>query len=317
MTAGRWAADGAILATSNGGATWKAQSSGTGASLEGVTFANASDGWAVGYTGTIVATSNGGATWAPQYSGEDQYFLTGVAFANASDGWAVGDDGAILATISGGYSAPELTGFTPPAGPVGTSVTLSGAGFTGVTKVRFNGVAASFERVSDALIIAAVPSGATSGTITVITPGGTVTSSARFTVVRVTPKLTFMLSGLSSGTLKLGKRLTAKGTVTPISLAGSKVTLTVQRKQGGKWRKVKSLAWTIGTRGAYSGDLQARQEGQVPYACNDGQDGHEHGRHDQMVHVQGEVSAEAPARDTLRSLLRRPTCTPGRVTLRP
>ena len=61
--------DGTILATSNGGATWKAQSSGTTETLYGVAFANASDGWAVGQIGTILATSNGGATWNAQNSG--------------------------------------------------------------------------------------------------------------------------------------------------------------------------------------------------------------------------------------------------------
>jgi hypothetical protein len=68
----------------------------------------------------------------------------------------------------------------------------------------------------------------------------------------VTPTLTLKLSGLTKGALTLGKRVTAKGTVTPTSLAGDKVTLTVQRKSGTKWRKVTSLAATIGASGAYS-----------------------------------------------------------------
>jgi hypothetical protein len=35
--------------------------------------------------------------------------------------------------------------------------------------------------------------------------------------------------------------VTAKGTVELASLAGGKFTLTVQRKQDGKWRKVTSV----------------------------------------------------------------------------
>nr|MCU0294777.1 YCF48-related protein [Candidatus Nanopelagicales bacterium] len=49
---------GTILATSDGGATWTAQSSGTTENvLYGVAFTDASHGWAVGGGGTILATS--------------------------------------------------------------------------------------------------------------------------------------------------------------------------------------------------------------------------------------------------------------------
>ncbi len=53
--------------------------------------------------------------------------------------------------------------------------------------MRFNGTAASFS-VSDATHIAAtVPAGATSGTVSVVTPGGTATSAASFTVTVPVP----------------------------------------------------------------------------------------------------------------------------------
>jgi hypothetical protein len=38
--------------------------------------------------------------------------------------------------------------------------------------------------------------------------------------------MTLKLGGLKSGAIKLGKRVTAKGTLMPTSLAGSRVTLT-------------------------------------------------------------------------------------------
>ena len=129
-------------------------------------------------------------------------------------------------------------------------MTLTGTNFNGASKVVFNGVAAKFTVDSDTKITATVPSGATTGPIAVSTLDGTATSATSFTVM-VTPKLTLELSGLKSGVLKLGKRLTAKGAVTPKSLAGNKVTLTVQRKQGGKWHKVTSVACTIAANGAY------------------------------------------------------------------
>jgi len=80
-----------------------------------------------------------------------------------------------------------------------------------------------------------------------------VVTVSRAAAALITPtQLTLKLSGLAKGALKLGKRLTATGTVTPTSLAGGKVTLTVERKQHGKWLKVTSLARTIGAGGAYS-----------------------------------------------------------------
>jgi len=103
---------------------------------------------------------------------------------------------------------------------------------------------------SDTQITATVPADATSGAIAVTTPGGTGTSAASFSVV-FRPKVTLKLSGLTSGAMRLGRRVTAKGKVTPTSLAGSKVTLTVQKKRGARWVTVKRVARTISASGAY------------------------------------------------------------------
>jgi hypothetical protein len=82
------------------------------------------------------------------------------------------------------------------------------------------------------------------------TYGLTVTRAA---ALSPTPTLSLRLNGLVRGALKLGKRVTARGTVIPSSLAGSKVTLTVQRRHDGRWRKVTSSARTINSVGsAYS-----------------------------------------------------------------
>ena len=179
---------GTILATTNGGATWSTQGSGTGKYLAAVAFANADDGWTVGDGGTIRVTTDGGATWSAQSSGTDDS-LFGVSFANATHGWAVGDAGTILATTNGGYAAPRLSSFDPTSGPVGSSVTLSGSAFGGASKVGFNGVAATFSVNSATQISTTVPTGATTGPITIVTPYGTATSTADFTVIP-TPTLT-------------------------------------------------------------------------------------------------------------------------------
>ncbi len=98
--------------------------------------------------------------------------------------------GKIVITTSGGTATssatftilPSITSFSPTSGPVGTSVTVTGSGFTGATGVTFNGAAASFNLNSDSQITATVPSAATTGPISVATKGGTATSTTNFTV---------------------------------------------------------------------------------------------------------------------------------------
>jgi uncharacterized repeat protein (TIGR03803 family) len=78
---------------------------------------------------------------------------------------------------------PEVSSFSPTSGPVGTSVTITGNSFTGTTKVTFGGVeATSYKAINDTQVDALVPTGAVTGPIAVTTPGGTGTSTAKFTV---------------------------------------------------------------------------------------------------------------------------------------
>ncbi|MGE3314523.1 MAG: IPT/TIG domain-containing protein, partial [Planctomycetaceae bacterium] len=89
-------------------------------------------------------------------------------------------------------SAPAITSFTPTIGPVGTEVTINGSGFTGATAVRFNGTpSASFTILSDAQLRATVAAGTTSGTIQVVNPVNTATSSQSFVVTVSTPSQSF------------------------------------------------------------------------------------------------------------------------------
>lgn len=87
-----------------------------------------------------------------------------------------------LSTLSNYKVTPTVSGFTPPSGTVGTSVTISGTGLKQASKVTFNKVVASFTVNSDSKIAALVPSGATTGKIVVVTPGGSATSKLSFTV---------------------------------------------------------------------------------------------------------------------------------------
>ena len=157
-------------------------------------------------------------------------------------------------TTAGCHGVPgpaTITGFAPTSGPVGTVVTITGTGLTGATAVAFNGTAATFTPVSATKITATVPVGATTGTIAVTPLGGSaVTSSTSFTVGApiVTPKITIK----SALTVKVNRLITISGKVTPTSLAGRSVKITIQKKSGTTWKTVKAVSAKISLAGAYS-----------------------------------------------------------------
>jgi uncharacterized repeat protein (TIGR03803 family) len=71
----------------------------------------------------------------------------------------------------------------PTSGPVGGTVKILGTDLTGASSVTFNGTAAVFTVESHSLITATVPTGATTGTVQVVTSsGGTLSSNVPFRV---------------------------------------------------------------------------------------------------------------------------------------
>ena len=148
----------------------------TGTNLTGataVTFAGTAASYTVDSAKQITAIVPTGAT-------------TGAVSVTTPFGTATRSTFKVTAVV------PTITGFTPTSGPTGTSVTISGSGFTGATSVAFNGVAAVFTVVSASQIDATVPLGATTGAVTVTTPSGTATGST-FTVTSPAPTSTSTL----------------------------------------------------------------------------------------------------------------------------
>ena len=88
---------------------------------------------------------------------------------------------AVVLTVCLG---PVITSFAPASGPVGTSVTITGTDLSFVSSVSFNGTAQTTITATTATSLTmAVPAGATTGSVTVTTAGGTsVASSQSFTV---------------------------------------------------------------------------------------------------------------------------------------
>ncbi|MGO9275890.1 MAG: choice-of-anchor tandem repeat GloVer-containing protein [Terriglobia bacterium] len=70
----------------------------------------------------------------------------------------------------------------PTSGKVRAKVIVLGNNLTGATGVSFNGTAATFKVVSKTEITTVVPAGATTGTVTVTTPKGTLDSNVAFQV---------------------------------------------------------------------------------------------------------------------------------------
>ncbi len=89
--------NGTIVHTTNGGATWEAQESGTTAELHCVYFVDSQVGWVVGDK-VILHTSDGGENWDLQSTTT----ANAVYFFDSLTGWAVGPSGAILHTVDGG-----------------------------------------------------------------------------------------------------------------------------------------------------------------------------------------------------------------------
>jgi photosystem II stability/assembly factor-like uncharacterized protein len=99
---------GKIIASTDGGATWSPQTSGTTQDLTCVAFSDASNGWAIGAAGTVLRTTDGGEAWAPQDPGttSDLDFLSVPdgqhAYVLAGGSWSDPAPDSVLCTTDGG-----------------------------------------------------------------------------------------------------------------------------------------------------------------------------------------------------------------------
>ncbi len=110
-------------------------------------------------------------------------FITATVPAEALTGKVTVTTGTITLNSAQTFRVlPTISSFTPPSGPVGTSVIITGTGLEQTTKVTFDGKSGSFTVNSDAKVTADVPTGATTGKIAVTTKGGSAASTASFTV---------------------------------------------------------------------------------------------------------------------------------------
>lgn len=158
---------------------------GTDGNFYGTTYGGGANNY-----GTVYQMTTAGAL-TTLYSfdvsnGANPYLLmqhtNGIFYGSTSAGGANGTGTGAGTIYSLNMGFLPFASLLPNAGTPGRTIEVLGQGFTGSTAVSFNGTSASFTVISDTLLDAVVPSGATSGRVVVMTPSGTLTSNANFTV---------------------------------------------------------------------------------------------------------------------------------------
>jgi uncharacterized repeat protein (TIGR03803 family) len=154
-------------------------------------YGTTSEGGASGFGTVFKITSQGALTTlyrfctqancpdgAEPYAGLVQA-TNGLFYGTTPQGGADGDGTIFSLDVGLGPFVQTL----PASGTVGSTIDILSQGLTGTTAVSFNGTAANFTVVSDTYLTATVPSGATTGVVTVTTPASTLKSNQEFRVV--------------------------------------------------------------------------------------------------------------------------------------
>jgi kumamolisin len=165
-----------------------------GNSVSGLTQTASNDDYATGVTSSVSFTAT-----------------AGTSYHIAVDGFS-GATGSITLHWALNTAAPAINNFVPDTGTAGTPVTINGANFTGATAVAFNGISASFSVVSSTQIDTTVPTAATTGVVTVTTPGGTATSAGVFVVNTIPANDNFANATVLSGASGTSSGLNANAT---------------------------------------------------------------------------------------------------------
>lgn len=107
---------------------------------------------------------------------------------------------------------PSISSFTPASGSIGTTVTITGTNFSATpanNTIQFNGTAAVVTASTATSITCNVPSGATTGKITVTVAGNTATSASDFTVTTTSPPI---ITSFTPASGPIGTTVTITGT---------------------------------------------------------------------------------------------------------
>jgi uncharacterized repeat protein (TIGR03803 family) len=108
----------------------------------------------------------------------------GAFYGTTSEGANTGCNNGCGTIFSFSVGLEPFVQADPVLGRVGYKIYILGNNLTGTTAVTFNGSPATFTVISDTDLRATVPTGATTGTIEVTTPSGTLKSNMAFQVLR-------------------------------------------------------------------------------------------------------------------------------------
>jgi len=122
--------------------------------------------------------------------------------------------GSATTSFSVNASAPIVSTLSPTSGPVTRLVTMTGNGFSstaGLNQIRFNGILATTLSATATMLTTQVPSGATTGPVTV-TVGGLTSNGVTFTVANAGPPPTLTSLFPNVGSVQGGQQTTLTGT---------------------------------------------------------------------------------------------------------
>jgi hypothetical protein len=185
-----------------------------------------------------------------------QVITQGTSCTSASSGsgpTGIGTNGCqIIAPIAVAQddtsAAPKISTLSLVTGLVGTSITITGTGFSTATKVQFGAKSTTTFTKTSTTIVVNVPTGATTGRVMVFSPTGTAMALQIFTVVTGDTRAPSFLSGnvntsaptqitlsfdenlASSGVLPAAFGVSVAGataTVSTATISGTTVTLTL------------------------------------------------------------------------------------------
>jgi gliding motility-associated-like protein len=168
--------------------------SGTGPTITSFTPSSGVVGTTVTITGTNFSTTPANNT--VRFNGITAVVSASTATSITTTVPPGATTGAITVTVAGNTATstanftvttplPTITSFTPTSGPIGTTVTVTGTNFSTTPAnniARFNGTTATVSASTATSITTTVPTGATTGAITVTVGGNTATSATDFSI---------------------------------------------------------------------------------------------------------------------------------------
>ncbi|MBK9313320.1 MAG: hypothetical protein IPM55_03565 [Acidobacteria bacterium] len=159
------------------------------------------------YTGTAAGVRIGGEVcctdhYFPGLIDEPTIYNRALSATEILNIYNAGSNGKCKTTQP---DCPTVSGINPISGAAGTTVTITGTNFTGVTSVNFSGnQPAQFVVVNSTTISAVVPAGAMTGPITLTRPNCSNVTTGSFTITTspcIGVSISTQLNGQSGGTL--------------------------------------------------------------------------------------------------------------------